>query len=283
MTPLERSYRLLMLAFPAEYRRERQEEMISTLLDTADATRTRPTLREALDLLTAAAHVRWRFSTGGSLRATWAQGLRWGAIGWLAYVAARMVVTAVARARFGLDPSLLLAPLWLGSLLLTATGVHRWAIGSLAAAIVAQAFVGIDQAARYGGASNWAFALTFFVPMSVPLLPLFLPQPRPVCYQRRNVIAVLLALAALATLVATIAPHHGPHLPLTIAILGIAVGWFDPRLAVAAGLLVINGTMFQVLNDIEHGLPQVSSLFGQVLFFMLAAGASYNAKRAVRI
>ncbi|NES25988.1 hypothetical protein GCE86_26160 [Micromonospora terminaliae] len=50
---LARRYRRLLLAYPRAYRRERGEEILGLLLDGAPAGRTRPTLREAADLVRA--------------------------------------------------------------------------------------------------------------------------------------------------------------------------------------------------------------------------------------
>jgi hypothetical protein len=48
---LGRRYHLLMLCYPRGYRRTRGEEIVATFLDLAPADRTRPTLREAADLV----------------------------------------------------------------------------------------------------------------------------------------------------------------------------------------------------------------------------------------
>ncbi|MCZ7440541.1 hypothetical protein O7598_29400 [Micromonospora sp. WMMC241] len=48
---LIRRYRRLLLAYPRAYRRERGEEILGLLLDTAPAGRARPTPREAIDLI----------------------------------------------------------------------------------------------------------------------------------------------------------------------------------------------------------------------------------------
>jgi len=48
---LERRYRRLLLAYPAEYRRERGDELVGILLDDAAPGRTRPEWREAADLV----------------------------------------------------------------------------------------------------------------------------------------------------------------------------------------------------------------------------------------
>lgn len=49
--PLTRHYRRLLLCYPRSYRRDRGEEILGLLLDTAPAGRIRPTLREALDVV----------------------------------------------------------------------------------------------------------------------------------------------------------------------------------------------------------------------------------------
>ncbi len=51
MSRLERRYRRLLFFYPLGYRRERADEIVGTLLDLAPEGRTRPTLREAVNLL----------------------------------------------------------------------------------------------------------------------------------------------------------------------------------------------------------------------------------------
>ncbi|MEV4618189.1 hypothetical protein AB0J74_05640 [Asanoa sp. NPDC049573] len=51
MNTLERRYRRLLLAFPPAYRRQRGEEMLTTLMDGAPPDRTRPPASEAWELL----------------------------------------------------------------------------------------------------------------------------------------------------------------------------------------------------------------------------------------
>jgi hypothetical protein len=48
---LARRYRRLLFAYPRTYRRSRGDELLSALLDAAPAGRTRPTMREAADLI----------------------------------------------------------------------------------------------------------------------------------------------------------------------------------------------------------------------------------------
>ncbi|MER6592134.1 hypothetical protein ABT214_09825 [Micromonospora purpureochromogenes] len=49
--PLARRYRRLLCCYPRAYRRERGDELVALLLDTAPPGRTRPRLREAVDLI----------------------------------------------------------------------------------------------------------------------------------------------------------------------------------------------------------------------------------------
>lgn len=58
MNPLERRYRRLLLAYPADHRREHGEEMLGVLLDDAAPGSTRPDLRATADLLRGAARIR---------------------------------------------------------------------------------------------------------------------------------------------------------------------------------------------------------------------------------
>jgi len=62
---LERRYRLLLLAYPKRYRRFRGREMLTTLMDTTPAGRTRPTTGDAVSILFGG--LRCRLSRGGSL------------------------------------------------------------------------------------------------------------------------------------------------------------------------------------------------------------------------
>jgi hypothetical protein len=57
-TKLERRARALLRAYPAEYRRDRAEEMIGTLLEAAPAGRSFPTARDAWALIAGGRHAR---------------------------------------------------------------------------------------------------------------------------------------------------------------------------------------------------------------------------------
>jgi hypothetical protein len=67
---LERRARALLRAYPAEYRRDRAEEMIGTLLEAAPAGRSFPTARDAWALIAGGRHARAALNRGLSVRAS---------------------------------------------------------------------------------------------------------------------------------------------------------------------------------------------------------------------
>ena len=69
-TKLERRARALLRAYPAEYRRDRAEEMIGTLLEAAPAGRSFPTARDAWALIAGGRHARAALNRGLSVRAS---------------------------------------------------------------------------------------------------------------------------------------------------------------------------------------------------------------------
>ncbi|MCP2323327.1 hypothetical protein HDA40_001834 [Hamadaea flava] len=63
MTQLEGAYRRLLLFYPRSFRRERGQEVVTTLMDAANPGRTKPTRSEAADLILGG--LRWRFRLPG--------------------------------------------------------------------------------------------------------------------------------------------------------------------------------------------------------------------------
>lgn len=73
----------------------------------------------------------------------------------------------------------IMAPAWIAALVCVCRG-SRWSRGLVAAAICAQLVVGMSEAAGYGSTPDLSFALRFFGPMSLPLIPLVvLPAAEP--------------------------------------------------------------------------------------------------------
>lgn len=75
MQPLERRYRRLMFAYPPAYRREREDEIVGTLLDVAEDDRRWPTPTEAADLVANGWRTRVRSATGTTTSGLWVESL----------------------------------------------------------------------------------------------------------------------------------------------------------------------------------------------------------------
>ena len=150
----------------------------------------------------------------------WKQGLQWGAVVWLAWIAARCSLAAYHGA------PLIVAVAWLAALTLTWT---RWSRVGVGAALLVQAAAGLLRAASYGGEMHIPWVLTFFLPMSLPLLPLLFMAP------------------------------ERPRLTLALAFVG---RWGDAArslagfrwIAVALGVVLLNHTGWGALRWPEHAL-----------------------------
>ena len=109
--PLERRYRRLLLTYPSAYRRERESEMLGTLLEAAGPGQRWPTAREAAALLAGGLRTRVRLGERDPW-ALWAGALRLTTLlvlGQLAFsgvpalvVAGLLCVVAIARASYAL-------------------------------------------------------------------------------------------------------------------------------------------------------------------------------------
>lgn len=101
MTIYERRCRILLKAFPEEYRSGRGEELIGVLLDTATPTRRWPSLRPAAGLVAAGLRVRARLSHQGRVSVAVIEGMRQAALIGLCVQAAFAVAMVVHRAHDG--------------------------------------------------------------------------------------------------------------------------------------------------------------------------------------
>ena len=89
---LERRYRRLLSAYPGSYRRERGDEILSTLLDMSAPGRRWPALREVAGLFVGAARTRMRINVSRPAREIWAGGLRLAALILLAQACSQAAV-----------------------------------------------------------------------------------------------------------------------------------------------------------------------------------------------
>jgi hypothetical protein len=100
VTPLERRYRRWMIAYPDEYRREHESEILGTVLEAAAPGQDRPSVREGAALLAGGLQTRARLA-GATPGRVWADGLRLGAILFVAAACAGTIGLSLHSVVFG--------------------------------------------------------------------------------------------------------------------------------------------------------------------------------------
>jgi hypothetical protein len=100
VTPLERRYRLLMLAYPDEYRREREAEIVGTLLDEAVHGQEWPGARQIAALAAGGLQTRARLAAATPRRML-ADGLRLGAVMYFVLLCASTIELSLRHTVFG--------------------------------------------------------------------------------------------------------------------------------------------------------------------------------------
>jgi hypothetical protein len=98
---LERRYRILLRAYPADYRRERADEIVGTLMSTADDHRRWPSLGDAVDLGSNGLRTRIRLSRRGMRQPMAADAARHAGLVTLAVAAAAVVAVVLGVSVFG--------------------------------------------------------------------------------------------------------------------------------------------------------------------------------------
>ena len=91
---LESRYRRLLKLYPEQFRKEREDEMVTTLLDTSRPGQKWPSARETASLAVNALQTRSWLRSGGTTPGLWIQGLRLGCIYMLATSAIHATVEA---------------------------------------------------------------------------------------------------------------------------------------------------------------------------------------------
>lgn len=172
----------------------------------------------------------------------WKQGLQWGAVAWLAWIAMKASLTAwsclpilgnaLAPTSWWILASPLLAVLWIAALALTWT---RWSRAAVAAAVVVQAITATVDAATYPGDLHIPWALTFWLPMSLPLLPLLFMAP-----ERPRLMVAFAFVGRFREAAATLA------------------GWRWPLVAI--GLVALNRAAWDALSWSAYGADGVQRL-----------------------
>jgi hypothetical protein len=185
-------------------------------------------------------------------RNQWTHGLQWGACAWLGYIIARTLPTAV---KYGDPLQVSMAGAWFVSAALFLVGA-RWARGALGVAMLAQALYGTVTAIHFADTPDVPFVLRYFLPMSLPLLPLlWLGAERP---------RVVLAMIALGRW-----RDAGREL-------GGGRAWVT--VLVAVGLVSINHATWDVLFDLDRGSVDPLSLLLPAVLFAIAAAATLAAR-----
>jgi hypothetical protein len=299
MTDLESRYRWLFAAYPPAHRAEREEEMITTLLDVAAPGQTRPTLREAGAIVGNGLACRARSAT------EWREGLR------LASFAALVLATMLAVAALGvaalppiaepvwpMDPARVQLAVWALALAAIAAGTHRaWGRRRIILPL-ASATVMLGGGAATTGMPRSTYVASF-------LLLLTLSTSGPAFSVRARMGAVVIGATAGAALfyrfvvqyrseevnqwfgdgavrawerwaVASWLVPVRPGLWLLGVLLGFLTGTFRPRFAVATALLATPVALLTVqysrLGDIEAIVLPV--LLGVLVLLVTAAARS---------
>ncbi|MBX7265937.1 hypothetical protein KIF24_07765 [Micromonospora sp. Llam7] len=210
MTALERRYRRLLLAYPADYRRDRGDEIVGTYLDLADGGRRWPSPSDAADLVRGGLRQRLRSAGATDL----IPGVR--LAGLLALATATflagfwMIVEQQSPpTEWGLRPSF--GPF-------VSAGVVAW-FGWLIAALLV--------AVTPGRPSRSAIALAVLATAAVPVLSVIAGSLRPPLL----VLVPQVALGVLALAVADHLPLPIRALPITAAVAGGMVAWADENVA----------------------------------------------------
>jgi len=256
MTPLERRYRRWMVAYPDEYRREHDEEILGTLLQAAGPGRDRPSIREGVALLAGGLRTRARLAAA-SPGLPWADGMRLGVLLYLVLacgIGLRLSLGPVVfPGRVGILGEADLAYLQCAVLAIGvgATALARCGIGLATVA----GFVVIEEIALHGVSPpipvvpvNWLFVAALLAALAWHPRLRAIRRPRPARSALLAlggvglVTAFFLAMDAYsmrgpAPLPLAVAP---PQLLLPVAVLLLlAVVGADPRPALAATVYVL--------------------------------------------
>ncbi|BCJ61030.1 hypothetical protein Jiend_44520 [Micromonospora endophytica] len=198
MTELERRYRRLLWAYPADYRRERGDEIVGTYLDLADPQRRRPSPAEAADLVRGGLRQRLRAAGANDL----VPGVRLGAL--LALTTAAFLAAFWVFAERHLPPAEWGVPVF-GPFV--SVGIVAWC-GWLLAALVA--------AVAPGRPTRAAITVALLVTAALPAISVVAGVPRPPLL----VLVPQVALGVLALAIGDHLPAPARTLPVAAAVAG---------------------------------------------------------------
>ncbi len=289
----DRLYSLVLRVYPRDFRRDREDELLSTLAEEREDGRRRGHLRQIVSLLLYGGRLRWLRGTDGSWTATLRQGLMWGALVQIALNAGALV----AKLLWALGGALLggwgdrftsivvfelgaawfclgvvLTVCWPAAFLLLASGRRRSGLVALGAAMCLHAAQWLVMAGRVG---MWPpDSLSWCSGILLPLSPLFAAWLWPRDHRLNVRLRIwILSLASVAYLLMFGSISVGDltlywvlivAVPLAVAAMGLQS---DPRWALATGLAVIDTGVTLALTIQGGDLP--SGLLGFVLALIL--------------
>lgn len=284
MTSYERRCRLLLKAFPADYRSERADEIVGVLLDTSRPGQRWPSLRTVADLVSAGIRVRGKLATQGRASVAVIEGMRMAALVGLCVQAAFSVAMVAHYARDGVLFYLVdsgwstaahgrLAALWVVAFVLVVAGRPRLAIipsvmGSAGSLIL---FIGNFRGGNFGLAASPVILIAVQMTLLglVPTLALMVACTRaPRTGNRRSLLwlAALPALTAMFSFLDTGASSRGLSFPpsgnlvsvlfwvwVAALVVTALASTFDPRLGVATIVVSLPVAVYELGMLVSFG------------------------------
>lgn len=297
---LEQRYARLLNVYPADYRRARGAEVLATLLESAGAQGGRPTLRETAALVLGALRVRAGGAGRRTVGQTWLSAIRVAVLMLLVYdsahTALRTALTVPGNVQghgiLGLaNPDTIdLVALALGTYAIVAVVRHRYRRAIVATA-TAFALVQAVQFPSVGLNSSEFWQ----APLAIVLLaPLVRRPPARVSGSLSYLLAVPVGFAALELYASRVGPGaFGWQIGVLVAVSLAGLGWaaVDERVALALGVLLLNGVLNQIvfatqmrrLSHISTAEIVVSVGLAAVAPALLLAVGATVARRQARI
>ncbi|AGZ46709.1 hypothetical protein [Actinoplanes friuliensis] len=282
---LELRYSRLLHLYPSEYRRARGAEILDTLLSSAEEGRAHPAPRELFALVLGALRVRAGRGSHRSVRQSWLAACRAAALMLLVYAVADTTMHLAITLAYRIRPAaLILAALAVAlyAMIAALRGRYRTA-GLFAAVAFLVALAEIPNLIHF-----WQLPLA--VVLLVPLMKL---RPPPVVGLLRYAPVVPVLLVVIEQGLAQLLPDIAGILRFG-AFLGLAVGgliWLavDERVAMALGLLLLNGALIQLvfipmelpLQNIPAALASVAVAASVPVVLLLASAGA--ARRHARL
>ncbi|MEU9507584.1 hypothetical protein AB0D32_15035 [Micromonospora sp. NPDC048170] len=303
MTELERRYRWLLRAYPRAYQQYRADEMLETLLTTADDERQRPNLREAAALVVGGLRARTGVDRLGSRSALGYSALRLSALSLLVYGMTlwaggpvSFLVTMLSDGPYKPDAwwfmFIVIPALLTIALFATAWGSYRLALAATILTVAAQLW-----SANWFTQSLWSVfslqgaivpkfwpallaSLALLLLLRAPRTPVTRPWAWPV-------------LGALAVVVLTPSPINGwsdaPLMSLyAFAALAVITAPIDARMPIVASVLLLAPALaqatYQLFFEQAGWEPEISittiSILTAVMVITLAAGTIAGRRQA---